>query len=277
MKVSQRLIRSDDVDLHCDCYGDSQSPPIILSHGGGQTRHSWGNTAQVLANQGWYVINYDHRGHGDSAWSPDGVYQLGAFAKDLKAVIDDCAIKPIVVGASLGGLSAMICAGEIAMDCIKAVVLVDVTPELNQEGVNEIFSFMNEHMAEGFESLDHAADIIAQYTGRPKRSNNNGLEKNLRLRNGRYYWHWDPDFFSLREDSTATPQRTMQAVQKIDVPLLLVRGRMSNVVTEKEVDSFLKLAPAAKFVDVADAKHMVAGDKNDVFTAEVVSFIQGLT
>ena len=267
------FITADGLTLTADSWGNPNHPAIIFSHGGGQTRHSWGGTAKALAEQGWYTVAYDHRGHGDSEWSGDGQYGLDRFAADLKVVADSFDAPPAVVGASLGGLSAMLCVGELDAALFSSVTLVDVTPSLNREGVNNIYQFMTEHMTEGFESLAHAAKAVAQYTGRPQRDDHSGLEKNLRLRDGRWYWHWDPDFFSLRVDTKANPTRMIDAAKKITVPIQLIRGRMSDVVTQTQVDEFLQLVPHAEYVSVEQARHMVAGDRNDIFSAAVIDFI----
>lgn len=263
----------DGVMLYREAIGDPVNPTVILSHGGGQTRHSWGGTAKALAEKGWYAISYDHRGHGDSGWSQDKVYNFDRFAGDLKLVAEACDDKPAVVGASLGGLSAIVGGGELKRGLFSSITLVDVTPRLNREGVNNIYDFMATHMDEGFASLEEAADVVASYTGRPRKKDYSGLEKNLRLREGRYYWHWDPNFFTLQNDRKVSPNRMTDAASQIDVPTLLVRGRMSDVVTEEQVKEFFELVPHAEYVDVEHARHMVAGDRNDIFTEAVLEFL----
>lgn len=266
----------DGITLVADAYGDPQHPPVILSHGGGQTRHSWGGTAQALAEQGWYAVAYDHRGHGESDWSEEGLYDLAHFALDMACLARSFETPPVIVGASLGGLSAMLGAGEIQQAMFRAIVLVDVTPKLNFDGVMRIFDFMHEHIESGFASLDEAADAVARYTGRPRRSDTSGLRKNLRERDGRFYWHWDPNFFTPRQDGPQNPERVVSAAREIKLPVLLIRGRASDVVTEEQVQEFLQLIPHASYVDVEKAQHMVAGDRNDIFTEAVVDFLQQL-
>jgi pimeloyl-ACP methyl ester carboxylesterase len=264
------------INLVADAWGDPKNPPVILAHGGGQTRHSWGGTARILAEQGWYAVAYDHRGHGESGWSEDSLYELIHFAGDMACLARTFSRPPAVVGASLGGLAAMLGAGEIESDMFSAIVLVDVTPQLNRAGVEKIFQFMSANMYSGFASLEEVADAIASYTGRPRKTDLSGLKKNLRERDGRYYWHWDPNFFSPREDGPAHPQQVMEAAAQIKQPVLLVRGQASDVVTQAEVDEFLKLIPHAEYIDVEKARHMVAGDRNDIFSESVVNFLKGI-
>jgi pimeloyl-ACP methyl ester carboxylesterase len=263
----------DGITLVAEAWGDPANPPVIFAHGGGQTRHSWGGTAQALAAQGWYAVAYDHRGHGESDWSEESLYEMAHFALDMACLARSFERPPAVVGASLGGMSAMMGAGEIQADMFSCIVLVDVTPRLNIDGVMRIFEFMHSHIESGFGSLEEAADAIASYTGRPRRGDLSGLRKNLRERDGRFYWHWDPNFFAPRKNGPSQPDRLVEAAKNIELPVLLIRGRASDVVTEEQVEEFLQLIPHAEFVDVEKARHMVAGDRNDIFTEAVEAFL----
>lgn len=271
---------STGMTLAAHSYGDPTSPPVILSHGGGQTRHSWGATAQALADQGWYAIAYDHRGHGDSSWSADGDYHIDRFAEDLRELATQFDTLPVLVGASLGGLSAMVAEGEFADGVFRAIVLVDIVPRMDPGGAAKIIEFMGTHMSDGFSTLEEAADVIAQYTGRPRRTNVNGLRKNLRLgEDGRFRWHWDPNFVNQKQSSEkiSDPERMVKAVQTITVPMMLIRGQLSDLVTPELAEDFLRLVPHAHYVDVENARHMVAGDRNDIFSLEIEKFLAGLS
>jgi pimeloyl-ACP methyl ester carboxylesterase len=259
-----------------DAYGDSSAPPVLLLHGGGQTRHAWGGTAAALAAHGRHAVSIDLRGHGDSGWDPDADYAVDAFARDLCAVARQMPARPAVVGASLGGLAALIAQGESAEPPASAVVLVDIAPRVDPVGVGRIVGFMTAH-PDGFASLEEAADAVAAYIPhRPRPRDLNGLRKNLRLGvDGRYRWHWDPRFMDGRRRPSAAqdPARLEAAARAIRVPTLLVRGRLSDVVSEDGARAFLKLVPHARYVDVSGAGHMVAGDQNDPFSDAVVRFL----
>ncbi|MHB1138799.1 MAG: alpha/beta fold hydrolase, partial [Microthrixaceae bacterium] len=180
------LTMRNDMLLRAGAWGDPADPAVILIHGGGQTRHSWGGTAAALAEQGWYAIAYDQRGHGSSDRAPDRDYSNQSFAEDC---VDVCltvkeytGIAPVVVGASLGGLSALLAEGEHHPGCTSAVVLVDITPRMERAGVDRIVGFMLDRAETGFESLDEAADAISDYQPhRPRPRDLSGLSKNLRL------------------------------------------------------------------------------------------------
>ncbi|MDH3642696.1 MAG: alpha/beta hydrolase [Gammaproteobacteria bacterium] len=266
------------LSLQADTFGDEAGLPVILAHGGGQTRHAWRGAGEALAGAGYYSICLDLRGHGASAWCPEGDYRIEDFAQDLLSVCETFDTRPVLVGASLGGIAAMVAAGEIDPLVFRSVVFVDVTPHMEMNGVDKILGFMREHLDEGFGSLQEAADAISGYLPqRPKPRDLSGLEKNLREIDGRYFWHWDPKFVTgvNRPSASRDPERLAKAVGNINAPILLVRGRMSELVSQECVDKFLELVPHAEFVDVVDAGHMVAGDRNDVFNEAVVGFLSG--
>ncbi|MBX6388752.1 MAG: alpha/beta hydrolase [Frankia sp.] len=281
---------------------------VLLLHGGGQTRHSWRRTGERVAALGWSAVALDARGHGDSDWDPRGDYGHQALAADLNAAIEQLGEKqPVLVGASMGGITALM-AQAANPQLGRALVLVDITPRIEPEGVKNIFRFMTS-APDGFASLEDAADAIAAYNPhRPRPTNLEGLKKNLRLRDGRWYWHWDPAFLRLRDEARrdlaadagggnggdsvfprvdyetiADEAREMaerdglrDAARRIKVPTLLVRGRHSDIVSDEGVAELLQLIPHAEYVDVSNAGHMVAGDDNDVFAGRLGDFLDRL-
>jgi pimeloyl-ACP methyl ester carboxylesterase len=272
------------VVLRADAYGDPSDRPVVLVHGGGQTRHSWGGTATALARAGWYAVAYDQRGHGTSDRAADQDYSNQAFAEDCvdvtHALRDESGGAPVLVGASLGGLSGLLAEGTLSPGSTSALVLVDITPRMERAGVDRIVGFMLDRVETGFADLDEAADAIAAYQPhRPRPSDLSGLAKNLRRDpDGRWRWHWDPDMFlgPIPLGASAQAHRFDDAARSLRVPTLLVRGRMSDLVSEETARHFLELCPHARYVDVSDAGHMVAGDRNDAFSAAVIDFLATL-
>jgi pimeloyl-ACP methyl ester carboxylesterase len=269
------------VRIVADRIGDPHAPAVVFLHGGGQTRRSWGRAAAAVAERGWQAITVDMRGHGESDWSDDGDYRVTSFAGDVLEVMRQLPPRPVIVGASLGGFTAMLLAGELSPATVRAVVLVDIVPNMDPSGATRIHGFMYDRMASGFESLDEVADAIQDYNPHRQRPTDlDGLRTNLRLRDGRWYWHWDPKFI---DGTSALPpievtelDRLHSAIATIlrdDVPMLLVRGQMSDLVTQERADEFLARFPDIDFVDVGGAGHMVAGDRNDVFAGAVVDFL----
>ena len=265
----------EEIALVGDAYGDAKAPPVILLHGGGQTRHAWGDTAAAIGRAGYRAIALDARGHGESDWSPSGSYLIDYFIADLKRVMGALGQKPVVVGASLGGLTALLAEGE-SPGLARGVVLVDIAVSAKLDGIRRIVDFMSQK-PEGYASLEEVADAIAAYQPQRQRpSNLDGLAKNVRRGpDGRYRWHWDPKFLrpSTPESSPLRPDRLKAAARALGAPALLVRGKLSDVLGDQEVRQFLDLVPQAKYVDVTGAGHMIAGDSNDLFTQAVLGFL----
>lgn len=265
------------VTLIADVGGDEGAPPVLFMHGGGQTRHSWGRAARIAAQRGFRSVSLDLRGHGESDWSPDGAYGLDDYAADARVVIARIGPPVAIVGASLGGLTGLVVAGESDPPVTSALVLVDVAPRIEPEGTDQIRGFMN-GAPNGFASLEEASEAVSAYLPqRPRPTSTDGLMKNLRLgEDGRYRWHWDPAMNkSVRSaDMLSQRDRLDDAARRLVVPTLLVRGGISKVVSQQSVDEFLALVPHAEYVNVAGADHMVAGDRNDNFNDAVFSFLE---
>jgi pimeloyl-ACP methyl ester carboxylesterase len=260
--------------LAADVHGPEDGSTVLLLHGGGQTRHAWGATARRLGEAGWRAIALDMPGHGDSDWLEDGDYSPPAMARAIAEVVRGLGAPIAVVGASLGGLSAMGAIGLPDAPRIDVLVLVDVTPRVESRGVQRIADFMTAH-PDGFPSLEDAARHIAAYKGRPVSSSEDGLRKNLRLdASGRWVWHWDPRLMHERSHAQRRdPAVFERSLVGWDRPTLLVRGGRSDVVSPDGARALLAVVPHARYVDLEDAGHMVAGDANDVFTETVVAFL----
>lgn len=259
---------------------------VVLLHGGGQTRHSWRRTGERLAADGWVAYAVDLRGHGDSDWAADGEYGVGVMIEDLRHLVArvkavDPAVPVVLVGASLGGKVALIAMGEDAA-LADGLVLVDIAVTVERDGARRVKAFMR-GAPDGFGSLEEAAAAVSDYNPNRRRSGNlDGLRKNLRLRNGRWHWHWDPTMMGLDrpeaedQDSALSAQiyaRSRAAARRIEHPVLLVRGVHSDVVSDRGVAEMRELIPHATVVDVRDAGHMVAGDDNDIFTSNLIGYL----
>jgi pimeloyl-ACP methyl ester carboxylesterase len=270
-----RLPGSRGVTLSVDLWGDPDRPPLVLLHGGGQTRGAWAPAAARLVPQGWHVVVPDLRGHGTSDWSPDGDYSVELCADDLRALAGALRREVVLVGASLGGLCSLLAAGEAPQVQARALVLVDVAHRPEPHGVARIFAFMSGR-PEGFATLQEAADAVAAYLPhRQAPESLEGLKRNLRQRDGRWVWHWDPRLVErfAGAANASTAERNLAAARAATAPILLVRGALSDVLSPEIAREFCALVPGARCVDVAGAGHMVAGDRNDRFVDAIMAFL----
>jgi pimeloyl-ACP methyl ester carboxylesterase len=249
-------------------------PTVLFLHGGGQNRYSWKNTGQILADEGLHVVALDSRGHGDSDRSPDANYTVDALCADTTSVLDQIGRPVILIGASMGGMTGILAAHQAGPTKVTKLVLVDVVPRFEKDGSARIREFMASGL-NGFDSLDDAADAVAAYLPyRTKPRSPEGLKKNLRYRDGRWFWHWDPAFLTKPMDNAFVREEKLErAAIDLDVPILLIRGRLSDVVSEEGVKHFLETVRHAEFVELSDAGHTAAGDDNDAFSEVVVQFV----
>jgi pimeloyl-ACP methyl ester carboxylesterase len=270
----RRYTAGDGITLVGDIAGDAAAPTVVLLHGGGQTRYSWDATMTSLAAAGYHALRYDARGHGESDWSPDGVYTFDQRAHDLEQVLADVRGPFALVGASMGGITALQALGDGLRPA--AIVLVDIVLRPERSGVERVRAFMH-GSRDGFASLDEAAAAVTAYNPhRPPPADPAGLMRNLRLHaDGRLRWHWDPRIVpdDLDEDIRMLEAIVARVVPANGVPVLLVRGRRSDILSDESVADFRTHFPHAEVQDVADAGHMVAGDSNDVFMQGVIGFL----
>ncbi|SVA26929.1 uncharacterized protein METZ01_LOCUS79783 [marine metagenome] len=268
----------DKLNIIADIWGQSDNPLVVLLHGGGQTRHAWGNSGKILSSAGFHVVAMDLRGHGDSDWHPDGDYSIDSHKQDLINVLRTLGKPASLVGASLGGMISLSLAGdkENSKFC-SSLVMVDIGLYPDPQGATRIVKWMKSS-EKGFESIEEAAEAVAGYLPHRKRPRNvRGLKKNLRKKDdGRYYWHWDPRFLVGRKESEYDNLEDIQrnVAKRVTAPTLLIRGALSDVVTERNVNDFLASIPHAEFKEIRKAAHMVAGDRNDVFAEEAIKFLK---
>ncbi|MFK7958833.1 MAG: alpha/beta fold hydrolase [Lysobacterales bacterium] len=275
MKKVERAVTSEDgIKLSVTSCGDSTHPPVVLLHGGGQTGWSWRETALTLAEKQRYCLLPDLRGHGSSQFAEN--YQLDRFADDVGCIVDTlCHQPPVAVGASMGGLTALMAQSERPI--LSALILVDIVPDWKQAGIEQILGFLGAH-PDGFASVEEAAAAIAAYLPhRPAPRDLDGLKRNLRRSEGRWFWHWDPRLLEAANEHVAQwQQRFSDACRTITIPTLLISGGRSEVVDDKGAENLKTLIPHAQHVEIKNARHMVAGDSNQQFTDAVLEFLDSL-
>jgi pimeloyl-ACP methyl ester carboxylesterase len=250
-------------------------PPILLAHGFGQTRQSWSQTQSRLAVAGHESFSWDVRGHGESGRNAaDYRYEASQFLGDVIAAARQLPDAPVLVGASMGGLTGLM--AQAQQPLFSALVLVDVTPRWEAAGVQRIQAFMTAH-PQGFDSFEHAAEAIASYLPhRRERKTPQQLASLLRpdARTGQLHWHWDPRMLGEFVAGSEHLQEVISAAAaRIDVPMLLISGGRSDLVSERTVEHFLELVPRAKHVQLPQATHMLAGDDNDAFSDTLLHFL----
>jgi flavin reductase (DIM6/NTAB) family NADH-FMN oxidoreductase RutF/pimeloyl-ACP methyl ester carboxylesterase len=224
------------IKLEADQLGLPDDPPVLLLHGGGQTRKVWADAAEALVKAGRSVVNVDLRGHGASEWPADGRYDLEAFVEDIRAVLGQMAARPVIVAASLGGWVALAALGKDSAQLASALVLADAPPTLDPT-------------------------TASQMAGA------------LRARAARAPVDWDVRVLD-RFDSATVPDRIAELSPHIAIPTLFVRGALSAISQQTDVAGFVAAMPDCALAVIEDAGHLVAAERADAFNAVLLEFLE---
>ncbi|MET0143593.1 MAG: alpha/beta hydrolase [Ilumatobacteraceae bacterium] len=256
--------------FHFTEWGDPAAPPVLLLHGGNQSSHSWDLVSLHLSDR-YHVYALDQRGHGDTEWSRELDYSMDAMAADVLAFIaDQQLVKPIVFGHSMGGrvtLQTVLREPEVA----RAVVLVDVGPELSAKGTKVIGDFVTHNVE--FDDLDVFLDNVVRYDPfRTREHIARTVKYNLLVRaDGKYVSKVDH-----RRLRGTLSEITLESVGAIDCPVLLVRGGESDVLEPDAAERFVAALPAGQLVTVPDVGHNVHGGNTPGFLDAVRPFLAAL-
>ncbi len=226
------------ITLRADVTGSAEDPSVLLLHGGAQTGSSWGDVAASLVSAGRQVINLDLRGHGISDWPEDGRYEFDAFVEDIKCVLAQLPSRPVIVAASLGGWIAAAAIGEDGNNLAAGLVLVDAPPEIDAAAAQKV----SEALRRKVDRKDSQSE-------------------------------WDPKFLSGM-DLEAVTQRVVAAAEAIKLPVLFVRGAMSELTPAEAAGRYVEKIENAEFAEIRDAGHMVAFDRSDIFNATLLDFLE---
>jgi esterase len=256
--------------FHFTEWGDPAAPDVLLLHGGNQSSHSWDLVSLHLSDR-FHVYALDQRGHGDTEWSRELDYSMDAMAADVDAFIaDQQLLSPIIFGHSMGGRVTL----QVALDdpaLARALVIVDVGPEVSAEGARVIGDFVAHNVE--FDDLDVFLDNVARYD--PFRSREHiarTVKYNLLVRaDGKYVSKVDH-----RRLSSSMREITLPSVGEIACPVLLVRGEQSEVLLPDAARRFVDALPDGRLVTIADVGHNVHGGNTPGFLAAVRLFLDTL-
>ena len=231
-------------------------PELVLIHGGAQNAHTWDTVALALNRP---LVAVDLPGHGHSDWRDDHDYSPTTNAEDLAIVVGELApAAGLVVGMSLGGLTA-ICLAARHPGLVRRLAVVDVTPGTDHAKAEPIVAFVSG--PERFASFDEILErTIAFNPTRSESSLRRGVLHNAREEpDGSWVWRYDP-MRAWKQGEEISFVTLWDDVDRIEAPLLLVRGGLSGVVSDEDVAELRHRRPHADVVVVEGAGHSVQGD-----------------
>jgi pimeloyl-ACP methyl ester carboxylesterase len=234
--------------------------PIVFLHGGGLTAHTWDCVVAMLRER-FRCVALDQRGHGDSEWSPVIDYRIASHVGDIEGFIDAMQLeRPILVGQSMGGLNSIAYAIRHS-DKMRAMVIVDVAPEISAPGADRIRDFAS---TPELDSPDAFLERAVKF---------NPIRNPAVLRRSLHYnlretpagkWTFKHDQRRRTDDAmksfTEDRVRLASEVSKIKCPTLIVRGALSDVLTDASAEKFARSLPNGRWVRIEKSGHNVQGD-----------------
>ena len=263
--------------LHFLEWGDPAAPPLLLLHGGNQSAHSWDLVSLHLADR-YHIFALDQRGHGDSEWARDADYGPGAMAEDALAFLAQQGVaRPLVMGHSMGGMVTMTLTGA-APHVPRALVIVDVGPEISQRGAEMIRNFITHNVE--FDSIDafvervHAYDPLRLREHQYRTARYNLIQRS----DGKYISKSDRLLHdgAFRERARAFNEDRRDVAEGLAAfpgPILVVRGERSNILEADAAERFVAGLPTARLVTVPDCAHNVQTQNTPGFLAAVQPFL----
>jgi pimeloyl-ACP methyl ester carboxylesterase len=270
----------DGRQVHYLEWGHGRLPAVLCLHGGGQTAYMFEDLGAALGSR-HHVLAIDLPHHGDS----DPLEEQGprAYAETLPPIFESFGLRPsVLVGASMGGLTSIFL-GASHPDLVRAIVLIDVGHQLEEEGVQRIIAFMTAH--ESFDSLEEAAAAVAEYLPfRHKAPDPRRLTRNMRRRpDGRWEWKHGihrrvqgPEGEARLRDWRETLAGVDAAATKLRCPALVLRGSRSDVLSDEGAEAVTALIPGARLEVIERAGHLAAGDNPRSTVALISKFLQEL-
>ncbi|MDO9489457.1 MAG: alpha/beta hydrolase [Sphingomonadaceae bacterium] len=278
--ISQRL------RLHYADWGNAGAPPLLLVHGGRDHCRSWDWVAERLQKD-WHVICPDLRGHGDSAWAPDGNYEMTAFVYDLAQLVHQLDVEQVtIVAHSLGGNISTRFTGLYPEKVRKLVSIEGLgpSPKVLAERAQKPFAdrwrkwIADKRTAAG--RLPKRYATIEEADARMKAENAYLTDEQARHltihginRNEDGTWSWKFDNHLNVWSFTDIPQAEIEALwAAIACPTLLLYGADSWA-SNPERDGRIEHFRNARVVEFEKAGHWLHHDQFDRFIAELEAFL----
>jgi pimeloyl-ACP methyl ester carboxylesterase len=255
-------------------WGAPDAPPIVLLHGGHQSAHSWDLVSLHLARR-YRVLALDQRGHGDTEWARDVAYSNHEMSLDAAAFIGAMGLRrPTLMGHSMGGRNAMLLTRS-NLSMLGALVIVDVGPEVSDRGRAVIAGFVRDN--EEFDDLDHFVRNVQQYD--PYRSREH-IERTVKYNmlqraDGKFVSKCDSNPRRLGIVRGSGPQEniTLDDARAFDLPVLVVRGGNSGILTADAAVRLRDALPRGTLVTVPECGHNVHGQNTKGFIEAVGAFL----
>jgi pimeloyl-ACP methyl ester carboxylesterase len=274
--VRRESAAAGDIRLSGLIWGTS-TPELIFLHGGGQNAHTWDSVAMALNRP---LIAIDLPGHGHSDWREDRDYHPSRSAATVGEWLTQLPPRPrVLVGMSLGGLTSIAVAASrvtelthlVVVDITPGVARQDRAPEQRPDGVVRLIQ--GQRTFDSFDEMLQATAALAP--NRPIESLRPGVLHNSRqLADGRWSWRYDQAGMAgprpAAENGESRMEGLWEDLSRVPVPVMLVRGGNSKVVSDDDQAEFERRKPGTRMETVEGAGHSVQSDR-PVRLAELIT------
>lgn len=269
----------DGLSLYYRSYGSGDEVVICLP---GMSRNckDFDDLAEHLSLR-WRVICPDFRGRGQSAWDPDPTnYHPVTYAKDTWTMLDDLGIRQfVVIGTSLGGLVAMVMAQQQS-DRIRAVVMNDIAPEIPPDAAARILNYMGRipPVSDWQAAATRSRQTYEQaLPGLPDEFWQSWVHKSYREdESGKIVPDMDPAIGDALRKTAASGFDTWGLFRALAMPCLLLRGALSDILTEDTAERMQAIKADLEMVTVPDRGHAPLLNENSSLQA-IDSFLNRIS
>jgi pimeloyl-ACP methyl ester carboxylesterase len=268
---ADRFAMVNGLRIHYLEWGRPERPPLIMLHGIGRLAHTFDHIAPHFAGR-YRVLAVDMRGHGDSAWDPQGAYLVEDYVKDIEGLARQLQLRNIVIwGNSTGGRVAQVFAG-LHPDLVSAVISEDVGPERPREIADGMTARLKREDERGWAS---EAELLDQLKTASPRTGEDILRAYVRYGSrrrpdGRIIWKRDPSI-----GNGFIPTELWRFVREIRAPIIYVLGDRSTIVPAATQAELRRTLPRVEIATVPDTGHYPSEENPAAFLAIVDEFLAG--
>jgi pimeloyl-ACP methyl ester carboxylesterase len=249
----------------------------ILLHGFGEGSFVW-NSLRSTMTPICNMFMVDLRGHGQSDWDAANTYDTPRYSRDISNILDRQKLTNLIlIGHSLGAEICIDVAKKMGRS-VKALVLVDCSPEADPEAVaHMIANFRSEHRA--YTSAEEYAEVLQSKRPILKESMCQFIAKSAlrEAEDGYHYLKCDPDLASSRNWEAPRAWSIWDDLGRISCPVLLVRGGGSAIVSKSAGQNLANRFKNCSYKTVSMAGHSVMLDNPSEFDAMVKDFLLSIS
>ncbi len=246
------------LDLHYLDWGNVGAPPVVCVHGYTSSAEAFNALARQFHDR-FHIVAPDVRGHGESAWSPDGAYQYRDQVADLAGLVDQLGLARFtLIGTSMGGIIAMAFAAAHAARLV-GLVINDIGPDV-EEGSQRITQMVGgrpDEFATLEDAMAYRREISPVTASRPMSDQREVALGVLRQQaDGRWVWKMDPAYIRQRVQHGAPPRPALWPVLRaLSCPTVEVWGTESDVLSEAQAKRMAETLPRGELVTVPGVAH----------------------